>query len=337
MQNINDQIRELLQDGEKRGFLSYDEILFALTDSALSEDEISKFYDTLQDKGITIVEDNSDDEDEGDLFWNSGDLPEIEEEIEFAPKEELAKIATEEIKLSTAAEMIEAQDDKVTPLNLYLADVAEIVPLSAEEEDVLFFKAACGDKLATEKLIHHSQALVLTIAAEFAGGTIPFLDLVQEGNFGLFDAIIKYDAEFSYRVQAVWWIRYRLRRYVKEEDNIMRIPANIAEDIKKLQKKEHYLHHHLGRTPFDDELAKELEWDTEQVSEVRQMIKHPELLEELLEAERENEPPEESVTEPADDYWDDEEEEANPDLLHSMQKRSQSRANQPHRASGHRH
>ena len=91
MSNINDQLRELLEEGEKRGFLSYDEILFALTDSALPEEEISKFYDTLQDKGITIVDDNSDDEDEGDLFWQSDDLPETEEKIEFAPKEELAK------------------------------------------------------------------------------------------------------------------------------------------------------------------------------------------------------------------------------------------------------
>ena len=336
MSNINDQLRELLEEGEKRGFLSYDEILFALTDSALPEEEISKFYDTLQDKGITIVDDNSDDEDEGDLFWQSDDLPETEEKIEFAPKEELAKIAAEELKLSTAAEMIEAQDDKVTPLNLYLADVAAIAPLSAAEEDRLFFKAACGDKSAVEKLIHHSQALVLTVAEEFAGGAIPFLDLVQEGNFGLFDAIMKYDAEFSYRVQAVWWIRYRLRCYVKEEGNIMRIPANIAEDIKKLQKKEHHLHHHLGRDPFDDELAKELEWDTEQVSEIRQMIKNPELLEELLEAEREEEPATEPQQDPDDDYWDDEED-AKPDLLHSMQKRSQSRANQPHHPDRHQH
>ena len=170
MSNINDQLRELLEEGEKRGFLSYDEILFALTDSALPEEEISKFYDTLQDKGITIVDDNSDDEDEGDLFWQSDDLHETEEKIEFAPKEELAKIAAEELKLSTAAEMIEAQDDKVTPLNLYLADVAAIAPLSAAEEDRLFFKAACGDKSAVEKLIHHSQALVLTVAAEFEIG-----------------------------------------------------------------------------------------------------------------------------------------------------------------------
>ena len=80
MSNINDQLRELLEEGEKRGFLSYDEILFALTDSALPEEEISKFYDTLQDKGITIVDDNSDDEDEGDDDRNLVVVPDI-----FAP------------------------------------------------------------------------------------------------------------------------------------------------------------------------------------------------------------------------------------------------------------
>lgn len=336
MQNFNDELRELLDEGEKRGFLSYDEILFVLTDSAMPEEEIEKFYDTLQDKGITIVDDNSDGEDDSDMFWASDDLPEIDEEAAFAPKDELSVIAAAGFKTAAIKEMAAALDDKLTPLNLYLNDIAEIPLLSEQEENELFLSAVNGDKNVAEKLIHHSQALVMSVAAEYSGNGLPFLDLVQEGNLGLFDAIMKYDADFSYRPQAVWWIRYRLKRFIAEEENIMRIPANIAEDIKKLQKKEHHLQQHLGRVPFDDELAKELEWDTEQVSEIRQIIKNPELLEELLEAERENEPPEETVAEPADDYWDDEEE-AKTDLLHSMHKRSQSRANQPHRSGGHRH
>lgn len=329
--DTNEQLEILLADGEKRGFLSYDDILFALTDSNLPEEEISKFYETMQDKGITIVDDVTDDEDESDFFWSSDLLPQIELEAEFAPKDELAAIMAEKLVLNDPAAFLSTQDDKITPLKLYLEDIAEIAILSIDEENALFTKAIHGDQEALSTLIHYSQSLVMTIAAEFSGKGVAFLDLVQEANMGLFDVVAKYDADFAYRPQAIWWMRYRLRQYVREEENIMRIPANIAEDIKKLQKKEHHLQHHLGRVPFDDELAKELEWDTEQVSEVRQLIKHPDLLEELLAEADGSEPIEVAEENPeSDDYWQDiDDEEKETDLFSSMQKRSEKRANAP--------
>ncbi len=327
--DTNEQLEALLADGEKRGFLSYDDILFALTDSNLPETEISKFYETLQDKGITIVDDVTDDEDDSDFFWQSELLPQMELEAEFAPKDELQAIVAENLILSDPAVLLSTQDEKVTPLKLYLEDIAKITILSENEEKELFLQAINGDSEALSTLIHHSQSLAMTIAAEFSGKGAAFLDLVQEANMGLFDAVAKYDPDFNYRPQAIWWMRYRLRQYIREEESIMRIPANIAEDIKKLQKKEHQLQHHLGRLPFDDELAKELEWDTEQVSEVRQLIKHPDLLEELLADNADDEPPVEMESTEEDDYWQDEDEDKEQDLFSSMQKRSASRANAP--------
>lgn len=327
--DTNEQLEALLADGEKRGFLSYDDILFVLTDSNLPETEISKFYETLQDKGITIVDDVSDDEDDSDFFWQSELLPQMELEVEFAPKDELQAIVAENLILSDPSVLLSTQDEKITPLKLYLEDIAKITILSEDEENELFLQAINGDAEALSALIHHSQNLAMTIAAEFSGHGAAFLDLVQEANMGLFDAVAKYDADFNYRPQAIWWMRYRLRQYIREEESIMRIPANIAEDIKKLQKKEHHLQHHLGRLPFDDELAKELEWDTEQVSEVRQLIKHPDLLEELLADNADDELPVEMESTEEDDYWQDEDEEKGQDLFSSMQKRSASRANAP--------
>lgn len=332
MPNANQQLQELLDEGEKRGFLSYDEILFALTDSNLPEEEIGNFYEMLQDKGITIVDDVADDEDDWELDWQAVEAEIPWEEPEFAPKNELAQIAAEPLMIHDAGTIAAAMDDKMTPLNLYLQEAAEITPLSIAEENELLRRAAAGEAMAAEKLLQHSQPLIMTVAGEFSGQGVAFLDLVQEGNMGLYSAIAKYDAEFDYRTQAVWWIRHYLSRYVKAEENIIRIPAKIAEDIKTLQKKEHHLRHELGRAATVEELAKELDWDNEQVIEIRQIIKHPDILEEYLAEESAESAPE--AEEAEDDYWQ-EEEEPKQDLLHNMQKRSQKRSEQPKRGYYH--
>jgi len=327
VQKDNQQLKELLDIGMKRGFLSYDEILFALTDSHLSEEEIGEFYNTLQDKGITIVEDNAFDEDDYDdeLFWQFAQADNYEDIAQFAPKDQLEQILHNKKRPNALQTIAQTQQKHLTPLELYLQEAAQINPLNEQEEDQLFAQAAAGDSQAAEMLLQHSQYLVVGTAAEFAEADIPFLDLVQEGNMALYECISKPDTEFPYWVQAVWWIKQYLHHFTAAEKNIIRIPSQIAEDIKSLQKKEHQLEHQLGREALAEELAKELDWHIEQVEEMRQIIKNPELLAEYLAQEAET-----PVQEQEDDYWQEEEETAktNNDLLLNMQKRAQSRQRQ---------
>ena len=336
---MDKQLAEMLRQGTIAGKLNGDELDLLLEKLDLSDEELQAVDNFLADNNVELLYA----EDEANDSWLLEDYP--QEDNTIAPPQELEQINTALL----SREKIQALGgSQLNSLNLYLKDIALIEELSPKQEDELFQKAANGDKKAAEKLFHHSQNLVLTVAVNYIEQkNVPFMELIQEANMGLYQALEKYNPDFSFRAQGIWWVKHHLEEYLQDDD-LIRIPANILEDIKKLQEKEAKLEE---MELSDKELAKELDWDLEYLQGLREISKNPQVLEDYAqEQEEENqffsefgddlsEEDQDEMDYALDDEWaeelyaeEGEEEQTEPgktDLLHNMQKRSKSRQDQP--------
>ena len=339
---MDKQLAEMLKKGTATGTLNGDELDLLLEKLDLADEELEAIDKFLVDNNIELLFA----EDEANDDWLLEDC--AEEDIAFAPPQELEAINTALLSSEKIQALGAQLSSQLNSLNLYLKDIAQIDILPIEEENELFQKAAHGDKKAAEKLFYHSQNLVLTVAVNYIEQkAVPFMELVQEANMGLYQALEKYDPNFSFRAQGIWWVKHRLDNYLKGDD-LIRIPGNILEDIKKLQEKEAKLRE---MELSDKELAKELDWDLEYLEEIKNIIRNPQALEDYFDAKEEeerflaefgddwNEENGDEMDYRLDSEWEevlydnddevDEAKETKGDLLHNMQKRSQARQNQP--------
>ena len=76
-------------------------------------------------------------------------------------------------------------------LTLYLKEIKPV--LSQDELDTLIEKSMENDREAINKIVEHNLGLVVSIAKKCNNSGIPILDLIQEGNLGLYDAIVRFD------------------------------------------------------------------------------------------------------------------------------------------------
>jgi RNA polymerase primary sigma factor len=111
----------------------------------------------------------------------------------------------------------------------YLREINRYPLLTAGEEIDLARKARSGDAEARKKLIVGNLKLVITIAHSFASYTVPFLDLVEEGNLGLIKAVSRFDPDkgFRFSTYASWWIRQSIVRAISNSSRTIRIPIHV--------------------------------------------------------------------------------------------------------------
>jgi len=125
-------------------------------------------------------------------------------------------------------------------LEKYVKDIENIPDLSEEEEKHLFEKAKKGDKKAKEKILLSYLKLVLNIVKfSYNENENSILDLISEGNIGLMKAIEKYEPEkgVKFSTYASWWIRQAIKRYLKGESNLIKIPSHVNEILRCFFKK----------------------------------------------------------------------------------------------------
>ena len=182
--------------------------------------------------------------------------------------EEMQELESSADDAQSSQRLIEVQMSEISndSIRMYLCEIGRVPLLSAKEEIDLAKSIRKGDQNAKSILAESNLRLVVSIAKKYIGRGLSFLDLIQEGNMGLFRAVEKFDPDRGYKFStyATWWIRQAITRTI-------RIPVHMVETINKLTHTQRRLVQELGREPLVEELAAELNMD---VKKVRQIMKN---------------------------------------------------------------
>lgn len=165
-----------------------------------------------------------------------------------------------------------------TNAHWYIRQINKIPLLSAEEEQELGIRIANGDEAARQKMIESNLRLVVNIAKRYTDkSSMPFLDLVQEGNIGLMKAVEKWDYTMGYKFStyATHWIKQAISKAFIDQSHTIRIPGHIVEKINKMNKANSALTQQLGHEPTIDELAAELDITPLEVQNLKNITKTP--------------------------------------------------------------
>ncbi len=244
-------IKTLIAIGQKKGVLSYKEVMDALSEIDLDVKQIEKIYETLEHLGIELVEDLD---------------------------RELAEIQTNEEEIDLSIPEGVGLDD---PVRMYLKEIGKVPLLTGDEEIELAERMHNGDEAAKKRLSEANLRLVVSIAKRYVGRGMLFLDLIQEGNLGLIKAVEKFDYTKGYKFStyATWWIRQAITRAIADQARTIRIPVHMVETINKLIRVSRQLLQELGREPHVDEIANAMGVSEDRVREIMKIAQEPVSLE----------------------------------------------------------
>jgi RNA polymerase primary sigma factor len=238
-----EKIQELVNRGRERGFVTEAELLRLIP--KIEEDilGLEKVYERLKENNIKVIE-----------------------SIEFLE----TPTTTEKPSKKKTPIHLEAFDN----VQMYLREIGRIPLLSAQEEIKLAKRIEQGDEEAKQKLTQANLRLVVSIAKRYVGRSrnLSLLDLIQEGNIGLFKAVEKFDYHRGYKFStyATWWIRQAITRALADQARTIRIPVHMVETISKYTQVKRRLLQDLGREPLPEEIAAEM---GESVDKIRQIMK----------------------------------------------------------------
>lgn len=167
-------------------------------------------------------------------------------------------------------DLLEISNDSV---RMYLSEIGRVPLIDAKKEVELARRIRKGDAGAKQQLAEANLRLVVSIAKKYIGRGLSFLDLIQEGNIGLFRAVEKFDPErgFKFSTYATWWIRQAITRAIADQARTIRIPVHMVETINKLTHTQRRLVQELGRDPTVEELAVEMEMDVKKVRHIQKI------------------------------------------------------------------
>jgi len=246
------QIWDLVKKGRNRGFLTEIEVNNLFTRPERYLDLYEGFLDILDKNGASVVE----------TATNGGMLG-----SKLAHSEMLKEFQGEQPDMDIPFDLGEISSDSI---QMYLREIGKIPLLSGEEEVALSKRKERGDKAADRKLIEANLRLVVSIAKKFVGKSLSLLDLIQEGNIGLFRAVKKFDYRKGYKFStyATWWIRQAITRALADQSRTIRIPVHMVETINRFQQVHRRLTQDLGRDPTPEELAAEMGEEVEKINHI---------------------------------------------------------------------
>jgi RNA polymerase primary sigma factor len=261
-----EELHKLVEQGQDKGFLTYDEIVPALEDVELTKEQIEDFFAYLVDHSIELLEG---------------------EQHKALPQEQPPPAPEDE---KTAPKLDLTVEPSLDSLRLYLREIGKVPLLTADQEVALAKRIERGDMFAKKHMIEANLRLVVSIAKGYLGRGLSFLDLIQEGSLGLIRAVEKFDYRKGYKFStyATWWIRQAVTRAIADKARTIRIPVHMVEKLNKVVHIERQLVQRLGREPRPEEIADELEMTTEEVREILRMAQLPVSLEKPIGEEEES-------------------------------------------------
>jgi len=257
IKSFDERKQELIEEGTKKGFITFEELADALKGLDMDADSLDKLYTDLMEAGISVVS-------EAEAGGGEGPGMMDEEPVVLLSDEDLTK----DVNIND-------------PVRMYLKDIGKISLLSAAEEAELSVKVAEGDEDARRTLAESNLRLVVSIAKRYVGRGLLFLDLIQEGNIGLMKAVEKFDfgKGFKFSTYATWWIRQAITRALADQARTIRVPVHMVETINKMARIERQMTLELNREPTEEELAKKMGISVEKVREVYKISQDPVSLE----------------------------------------------------------
>lgn len=242
-----DAVLALIEKGRHRGFVTQTEIINTFPNLEKDIKGLESLYDRLESSNINIIESNQ-------VFH-----------------EEKAKEYEEKKKIETELEEASASDS----VQMYLREIGRYPLLSSEEEVDLAKRIEKNDEAARQKLALSNLRLVVSIAKKYVGRSpnLTLLDLIQEGNIGLFKAVEKFDYKRGYKFStyATWWIRQAITRALADQGKTIRIPVHMVETINKYQQVVRRLVQDLGREPLAEETAAEMGVEVDKIRYIQKI------------------------------------------------------------------
>jgi RNA polymerase primary sigma factor len=234
----------LLDRARQKGFITEAEILHAVPEPERWLEGLELFYNRLDKAGLELLE----------MKGGYLDRPK--------PKTKAEQAHERRIDISALS---------ADSVQMYLREIGRVPLLTRQEEIDLAKRMEKGDQAAKQRLIEANLRLVVSIAKKYSGrGGLTLLDLIQEGNLGLFRAVQKFDYRKGYKFStyATWWIRQAVTRALADQSRTIRIPVHMVETINKFVQTERRLVQILGREPLPEEIAAEMDMPIEKVRHI---------------------------------------------------------------------
>ncbi|MEA3399329.1 MAG: sigma-70 family RNA polymerase sigma factor [Patescibacteria group bacterium] len=241
--DLEKKLDTLIAKGKKRGFITYDEIIKKFPNVESNIIFLDELYEKLSVTGIDVLE--------------GGNLLDIEKKTE-----------KKAFKYSKKTQTYDS-------IQMYLKEIGQYSLISAAEEKELARRIAKGDFEAKNLLARANLRLVVSIAKKYVGRSpdLTLLDLIQEGNLGLFKAVEKFDwtKGFKFSTYATWWIRQSITRALADQSRTIRIPVHMVETISKYKQVVRRLSQDLGRDPLAEEVAAEMDLDIKKIHIIKKI------------------------------------------------------------------
>ncbi len=257
-EEIESRLMHLIEKGKKRRFVTYEEILKAFPDV---EDDIlflDDLYGKLHDVGVDVLE--------------SGNLLSFD-----TPDPQLADLA---------GKRYDRERSSYDSIQMYLKEIGKYPLIKPAEEKELAKRIEAGDTEAKNLFAQANLRLVVSVAKKYStrSSDLTLLDLIQEGNIGLYKAVEKFDWSkgFKFSTYAMWWIRQSITRALADQSRTIRIPVHMVETISKYKQVVRRMEQDLGRTPLAEEIALEMGLEVEKIHMINKINQSTRSLEETV-------------------------------------------------------